>query len=81
MRYIMEYRQQLATQPTATLLKPMLRYFYLHSDIIELLLLAKRIDILQDSFRPDGALRAVVAAVMGSLRNMSITRSPYGSVS
>ena len=49
--YIIVYRQEDSTQELGVLLKPMLRYFYLHSDIIDLLLRAKRIDILQDSFR------------------------------
>ncbi len=33
------------------LLKPMLRFFFLHSDIIELLMMAKRMDIIQVSIR------------------------------
>ncbi len=36
--------------PTA-LLKPLLRYFYLNSEIIELLMIANRLDIAQASFR------------------------------
>lgn len=49
--YVVAYRQEDRSQEPGTLIKPMLRYFYLHSDIIDLLLRAKRIDILQDSFR------------------------------
>ncbi len=49
--YVIAYRQEDRSQEPGTLLKPMLRYFYLHSEIIDLLLRAKRIDILQDSFR------------------------------
>ena len=49
--YFIAYRQENRARELGTLLKPMLRYFYLHSDIIDLLLRAKRIDILQDAFR------------------------------
>lgn len=49
--YFVAYRQDDRSSQPARLLKPMLRYFYLHSDIIDLLLRAKRMDILQDSFR------------------------------
>lgn len=49
--YIVAYRQEDRSPEPGMLLKPMLRYFYLHSDIIDLLLRAKRIDILQDAFR------------------------------
>lgn len=49
--YLIAYRQEGGSLESGTLLKPMLRYFYLHSDIIELLLRAKRMDILQDAFR------------------------------
>ena len=49
--YIVAYQQEARSPEPGTLLKPMLRYFYLHSDIIDLLLRAKRFDILQDAFR------------------------------
>lgn len=49
--YMIAYRQENHSQEVGTLLKPMLRYFYLNSDIIDLLLKAKRIDLMQDSFR------------------------------
>lgn len=49
--YVIAYRQENRSLEPGTLIKPMLRYFYLHSEIIDLLLQAKRIDILQDSFR------------------------------
>jgi len=48
--YFRAYFQTHADQSGRGLLKPLLRYFYLHSEIIELLLIAKRIDIVQDSF-------------------------------
>jgi len=48
--YFKEYLQTHVEQSERGLLKPLLRYFYLHSEIIELLLIAKRIDIIQDSF-------------------------------
>lgn len=49
--YIVAYRQEDRSPEPGMLLKPMLRYFYLHSDIIDLLLRARRMDILQDAFR------------------------------
>ena len=48
--YLVEYTQQYGNESPTTLLKPLLRYFYLHSEIIELLLTAKRLDIVQTSF-------------------------------
>lgn len=73
MTYIMAYLQQHANEETRTaLLKPMLRYFYLHADIIELLLLAKRIDIIQDSFRAKlEPFRAQVAAQQGVVEELA----------
>lgn len=49
--YIVAYRQDEHSPKPGGQLKPLLRYFYLHSDIIDLLLRANRIDILQDAFR------------------------------
>jgi AcrR family transcriptional regulator len=49
--YLQEYRKQNANESQTKLLKPMLRYFYLHSEIIELLITANRIGIFQESFR------------------------------
>ena len=49
--YIVAYRQEGGSPEIGSQLKPLLRYFYLHSDIIDLLLRAKRMDILQDAFR------------------------------
>ena len=49
--YVVEYLRQNPNEIHTATLKPMLRYFYLHSDIVELLMLAKRIDIIQDSFQ------------------------------
>ncbi len=49
--YFIAYRQEDRTNQPGRLLKPLLRYFYLNSDIIDLLLRANRIDILLDSFR------------------------------
>ena len=63
--YISAYRQENRKREPGMLLKPMLRYFYLHSDIIDLLLQAKRMDILQDSFRERSqAIRAQAAQQM-----------------
>ena len=49
--YVMGYLQQNPNETEVAILKPTLRYFYLHSEIVELLMQAKRIDIIQDSFR------------------------------
>lgn len=49
--YLQDYLQKHTHESRTTLLKPVLRYFYLHSEIIELLMLAKRIEIVQESFR------------------------------
>ncbi len=51
MAYFVAYRQENRLPERGVLLKPLLRYFYLHSDIIDLLLRARRMDILQDAFR------------------------------
>lgn len=60
--YFKEYMQKHTTKTGTELLKPLLRYFYLHSDIIELLMIANRIDIIQDSFR----------MVMGPFKTMAM---------
>jgi AcrR family transcriptional regulator len=49
--YLQEYRQKYTHDSSTNLLKPVLRYFYLHSELIELLIIANRIDIVQESFR------------------------------
>jgi AcrR family transcriptional regulator len=48
--YLIEYTQKHGKGSLTTLLKPLLRYFYLHSEIIELLMIARRLDIAQSSF-------------------------------
>ena len=63
--YIVAFRQENRAPEPGLLLKPMLRYFYLHSDIIDLLLRAKRMDILQDAFRARSqVMQAAVAQQM-----------------
>ena len=49
--YTKSYLQKQTSDAPVGMLKPMLRYFYLHSDIIELLMAARCIDIIQDAFR------------------------------
>lgn len=49
--YVVEYTRKHGDESRGALLKPMLRYFYLHSDVLELLILAGRIDIIQASLR------------------------------
>lgn len=45
--YFMEYRRSNRLSAEYPLLKPLLRFFYLHSDIVELLIKANRVDMLQ----------------------------------
>jgi AcrR family transcriptional regulator len=49
--YLQAYRRKYAHESGTNVLKPVLRYFYLHSEIVELLLMADRIDIFQESIR------------------------------
>jgi hypothetical protein len=49
--FLQEYQMKSTPGSSVELLKPMLRYFYLHSELIELLITANRIDIVQESFR------------------------------
>jgi AcrR family transcriptional regulator len=60
--YIVKYQQEDHSRSRGAKLKPLLRYFYLNSDIINLLLQAKRLDILQDSFRERSHVLKVRAA-------------------
>jgi len=48
--YVKSYLQQHPHEVNMMQIKPTLRYFYLHSDIVELLMQAKRIDIIHDAF-------------------------------
>ncbi|MCA9913740.1 MAG: hypothetical protein KC496_10345, partial [Anaerolineae bacterium] len=47
--YLQTYRQEHPEEPRTTILKPFLRYFYLHSEFLELLMKAKRIHIFEDA--------------------------------
>jgi AcrR family transcriptional regulator len=49
--YIQDYRETSRADFRMEILKPILRYFYLHSEIIELQIIAHRIDIFHQSFR------------------------------
>lgn len=49
--YLQAYRQQQPSTSGVKLLKPVLRYFDTHSELIEILLLAHRVDMLEESFR------------------------------
>ena len=51
LRYIVEYRRSQQGSAFLSVLKPVLRFFYLHSGVVELLLAAKRIDILQQALQ------------------------------
>ena len=46
--YLLEYRQTHPNEPTTTVLKPILHYFYQHSELIELLIKAKRVYIFEE---------------------------------
>lgn len=48
--YLQGYRQKHQDESRTTILKPVLRYFYLHSELIELLMKAKRIHIFEEAF-------------------------------
>jgi AcrR family transcriptional regulator len=47
--YLQSYRKKHQDE-SRTLLKPVLRYFYLHSELVELLMKAKRIHIFEEAF-------------------------------
>ncbi len=51
MKYISDYKKSNGFDRRSELLKPILRYFYLNSEIIELLIITHRIDIFNQSFR------------------------------
>lgn len=62
--YLQAYRQDHAADSRANILKPILRYFYLHSELIELLMMAKRVDMVQEAFR---RLLEPLKAMVGTL--------------
>ncbi|MDA0244949.1 MAG: TetR-like C-terminal domain-containing protein [Chloroflexi bacterium] len=47
--YLQTYRQTHRDESPTTILKPVLRYFYLHSELVELLMKAKRIYIFEEA--------------------------------
>lgn len=49
--YVAEYRLSQTGSSTVSVLKPVLRFFYLHSSIVELLIAANQIDILQKALQ------------------------------
>lgn len=49
-KYLQTYRQAHSDESPAATLKPVLRYFYLNSELVELLMKAKRIHIFEDAF-------------------------------
>jgi AcrR family transcriptional regulator len=49
--YLQAYRQKHWDESRTTILKPVLRYFYLHSELVELLMNAKRIHLFEEAFR------------------------------
>ena len=50
-RYLKDYRQKYVNESQLTLLKPILRFFYLESELIELLILANLTGMLRKSFQ------------------------------
>ncbi len=49
--YLQDYRQKHVDESQSTLLKPILRYFYLESELLELLILAKHTGMFHRSFQ------------------------------
>lgn len=47
--YLQTYRQEHPDEPRTTILKPFLRYFYLHSELLEMLMKAQRIHIFEEA--------------------------------
>lgn len=47
--YLQEYRQNHQDEPRTRILKPILLYFYSHSELVELLIQAKRIHIFEEA--------------------------------
>lgn len=47
--YLQTYRPKHIDESPTTILKPVLRYFYLHSELVELLMKAKRIYIFEEA--------------------------------
>lgn len=66
-QYVIAYIQENGNESRVMLLKPVLRYFYLHSKIIELLLQADRLDIAMSSFH-----RAVMPYKLRALHYLGI---------
>ena len=68
--YLQTYRQQHIDESPTTILKPVLRYFYLHSELVELLMKAKRIYIFEEAmlnrFEP---FKSIVGAFYGVEKN------------
>lgn len=68
--YLQTYRQQHIDESPTTILKPVLRYFYLHSELVELLMKAKRIYIFEEAmlnrFEP---FKSIVGAFYGVEEN------------
>ena len=50
-QYVIAYVERYGNESRVMLLKPVLRYFYLHSEIVELLMRADRLDIAMASLR------------------------------
>jgi AcrR family transcriptional regulator len=66
-QYVIAYVQKHGNPAGMMLLKPVLEYFYLHSEIIELLIQAKRVDIAMASL--NRAVMPYIAPALTSLAN------------
>lgn len=66
-QYVIEYVQNHGNPARVMLLKPVLQYFYLHSEIIELLIQANRLDIAMASL--NRAVMPHIAPALASLAN------------
>lgn len=74
--YLVEYRRTNVLTLPHPFLKPLLRYFYLHSDIVELLIQANRVDMLQGAIQ-ERFLR--VAALIEPLASFPDEYLGYGT--
>lgn len=49
--YLLDYRLNHPSEPVTNMLKPVLHYFYQHSEMIEMLMKARRVHIFEEIFR------------------------------
>ena len=75
--YLADYRQKNQLSSMLPFLKPILRFFYLNSDVVELLIKANRVDILQQAVHE----RVVkISRVLGPMLGIPTSALEYGPV-